>query len=364
LNWIVLKAMEKDPQRRYVTVNGLAADVGRYLRNEAVYARPPSRLYQLSKLVRRNRVVFIGATAVVVSLAVGLGASVWSLLKEREALRRETALRTEAEKGEKLSRAAFLTREHNFEAANNLLKAVGKTVSRPSLDGVTACRVVGDWLVSQKRWKEAAERYAMLMKLDELDNWGWVTIDYQSYGVLLIKTGDLEGYNRFCFQAGERYAREENGDAAARVLKTCLLRPLSPSLQQRLQPEAKRMELWFTTMGLAGRSDWAGIPASLWWYRIGELRRAEDCASASVQDESKDSGRYATLRLIHAMASFRNGHPEEARHQLVLGKAAVQNAFLEWSTFSKGTATKGYWYDWVFAEILLGEAEQVISCSN
>ena len=151
---------------------------------------------------------------------------------------------------------------------------------------------------------------------------------------------------------------------AARVLKTCLLRPLSPSLQQRLQPEAKRMELWFTTMGLAGRSDWAGIPASLWWYRIGELRRAEDCASASVQDESKDSGRYATLRLIHAMASFRNGHPEEARHQLVLGKAAVQNAFLEWSTFSKGTATKGYWYDWVFAEILLGEAEQVISCSN
>src|SRR6185437_11334634 len=59
LDWIVLKALEKDRMRRYETANGLAMDVERYLENEPVLARPPSRIYRLQKLFRRNRAVFI-----------------------------------------------------------------------------------------------------------------------------------------------------------------------------------------------------------------------------------------------------------------------------------------------------------------
>jgi len=46
LDWIVIKAMEKDRSRRYQTANGLAMDIGRYLAGEVVLARPPSSLYK------------------------------------------------------------------------------------------------------------------------------------------------------------------------------------------------------------------------------------------------------------------------------------------------------------------------------
>ena len=54
LDWIVLKCLEKDRTRRYATANGLAMDIERYLHEEAVLARPPSRMYRLQKLVRRT----------------------------------------------------------------------------------------------------------------------------------------------------------------------------------------------------------------------------------------------------------------------------------------------------------------------
>ncbi|MGB7159640.1 MAG: serine/threonine-protein kinase, partial [Tepidisphaeraceae bacterium] len=58
LDWIVMKALEKDRSRRYETANGLAADVRRYLSNEPVIARPPSSSYRLQKLIRRNKLTF------------------------------------------------------------------------------------------------------------------------------------------------------------------------------------------------------------------------------------------------------------------------------------------------------------------
>ena len=58
LDWIVMNCLEKDRARRYETANGLAADVTRHLRNEPVLARPPSKLYEFQKTVRRHRVGF------------------------------------------------------------------------------------------------------------------------------------------------------------------------------------------------------------------------------------------------------------------------------------------------------------------
>ena len=55
LDWIVLKALEKDRTRRYATASALALDIGRYLNNEPVLACPPSAAYRFRKLVRRNR---------------------------------------------------------------------------------------------------------------------------------------------------------------------------------------------------------------------------------------------------------------------------------------------------------------------
>src|SRR5882724_11898284 len=60
LDWIVMKALEKDRTRRYETANGLALDVQRYLANEPILARSPSKRYKLQKAVLRNKLLFIG----------------------------------------------------------------------------------------------------------------------------------------------------------------------------------------------------------------------------------------------------------------------------------------------------------------
>src|SRR6185312_5554426 len=73
LDWIVIRALEKDRKRRYETANGLAMDVQRYLNNEPVVARPPTRLYRLQKLIRRNKVTFIAGAIVALALIGGLG---------------------------------------------------------------------------------------------------------------------------------------------------------------------------------------------------------------------------------------------------------------------------------------------------
>ncbi|HEX6810569.1 MAG TPA: serine/threonine-protein kinase, partial [Planctomycetota bacterium] len=71
LNWVALKALEKDRNRRYETANVLAADLQRFLDHEPLIAGPPSATYRLRKLVRRYRGQFVAASAVLLALAGG-----------------------------------------------------------------------------------------------------------------------------------------------------------------------------------------------------------------------------------------------------------------------------------------------------
>ncbi|MHC4402210.1 MAG: protein kinase domain-containing protein [Planctomycetota bacterium] len=74
LDWIVMKALEKDRIRRYETANGFAADIRRYLDDEPVTACPPSAVYRLRKLVRRNRKAVVLGAVLALMLAVCIAA--------------------------------------------------------------------------------------------------------------------------------------------------------------------------------------------------------------------------------------------------------------------------------------------------
>jgi WD40 repeat protein len=82
LDWVVMKALEKDRSRRYQTANALAQDVQRHLSNEVVQARPPSAVYRFQKAWRRNRLIFTAAGAVTTSLLIGLAVSTSLFIKE------------------------------------------------------------------------------------------------------------------------------------------------------------------------------------------------------------------------------------------------------------------------------------------
>ena len=96
LDWIVMKCLEKERGRRYETANGLAMDVQRFLASEPIVARPPSRLYGLQKLVRRNKLVFGAASAVLGALVLGLGVSTWQYVEKSKAEREQNRLRLAA----------------------------------------------------------------------------------------------------------------------------------------------------------------------------------------------------------------------------------------------------------------------------
>ena len=85
LDWIVMKALEKDRTRRYETANGLAADIQRHLNNEPVVARPPSNVYRFQKMVRRNR----GALSVAATILVVLVVALFTLATSNAHIRRE-----------------------------------------------------------------------------------------------------------------------------------------------------------------------------------------------------------------------------------------------------------------------------------
>src|SRR5207244_13227917 len=68
LDWIVMKALEKDRNRRYETASAFAADVQHYLHDEPVQACPPSTLYRVRKFARRNKAALMTATAVGLTL--------------------------------------------------------------------------------------------------------------------------------------------------------------------------------------------------------------------------------------------------------------------------------------------------------
>ena len=97
LDWITLKAIEKERERRYVSPSALAADVERYLQNRPVEARPASTGYRLRKYVRRNRVavaVASGAAAVLIAFAVMQTVELKRITRERDRADRITEFMT------------------------------------------------------------------------------------------------------------------------------------------------------------------------------------------------------------------------------------------------------------------------------
>ena len=113
LDWIVMKALDKDRSRRYDTANGLATDIRRYQGNEPIIARPPSFAYRLQKAWRRNKVACLAAALVFLALAAGGIFSQVGMQKAKAAQAREEEQRLvaikkadEAEEARKTANAA------------------------------------------------------------------------------------------------------------------------------------------------------------------------------------------------------------------------------------------------------------------
>ena len=136
LDWIAMKALEKDRSRRYATSLDLAADLQRHLNNEAVIARPPSLLYKCQRTARRHKGAFSAIAAVLVALLTGLSLTAWQATR---ASRAEQIAHLNAEKA-RTDRDRAVLAESNaiveaIKATNALLTANERTVKLNVAEG-------------------------------------------------------------------------------------------------------------------------------------------------------------------------------------------------------------------------------------
>jgi len=134
LDWIVMKCLEKDRARRYETVNGLAADLKRHLSNEPVMARPPSRLYEFQKTVRRHKFGFAATAAIILLLAAGVTLTTWQAV-------RATRAKTDAVQAKTKAVAAQKQAEEERAKASHLLYVANMNLTQQAWEQNNVLRV-------------------------------------------------------------------------------------------------------------------------------------------------------------------------------------------------------------------------------
>jgi serine/threonine protein kinase len=170
LDWIVMKALEKDRSRRYETAGAFAADVERYLHDEPVQACPPSRWYRLRKRLRKHRAAALTAAALVALLLAGVAVSSWQAVRATRAEGVAEARRVQGEQAERKARAVndFLIQE--MIGAADPEEARGRKVTvEEVLD--KAAKKVGDAFADQPD-VEASVRSAIGNAYDGLGLYG------------------------------------------------------------------------------------------------------------------------------------------------------------------------------------------------
>ena len=379
LDWIVLKALEKNRQRRYETANGLALDVRRHLAEQPVSARPPSRSYLAVKWIRRNRLLFTAAAVALSGLLSGLGASTWLFYRERQARQEQARLRVEAEKAraaevglrtralaaERLSQAAVLVRYGQIAEADALLDGMTSDLVPLSLEAADTLRAVAGWNLDQSRWQTAAERFSALVPV--ITSVDLSDTDRMSHALMPAATaikewGRPDQYQALRQDALERFADTANIGVAAQVAKALLLEPGDAETLERLRPLRQLMQSAFDPAQPVAMSayliGWRTFSLGLFCYREGDLDGAWKWTGESLSKTGNPAQLTASNQIVRSMVLARQGRLDEARSLIEQARGVVR----AWSDapFKAGTSTD-LWFDWVNARILLREADALMA---
>jgi serine/threonine protein kinase/formylglycine-generating enzyme required for sulfatase activity len=332
LDWIAMKALERDPARRYATVEALADDLRRHLRNEPVEARAPSTLYRFQKFARRNRGL-LGAAALAMLLlvggTVGTGLGLLRALEARtaEAEANRALERTNAELSEERARLVDTNRSLAEKSAESEARRREAEETRNDVLRLSALQDLEDLLAAaEELWPAHPERVLDLQRW--IDEARALVADLPRHEA---QRAELRA--RALPQSEEERAADRAGHPRAAYHAT-LVRALAetPHLTAEKVAAAKA-EIASLESELAQRRDWRfppSEPQGRWWNNqltkliegLGELERgllAEDgvtpghgwsvpkrLAFARTLEERTLTGAEARARWEEACASIRD----------------------------------------------------------
>jgi hypothetical protein len=372
LDWIVMKSLEKDRTRRYETANGLSMDVQRHLGNEPVLARPPSNLYRLQKMARRNKLAFASCGAVALALVLGIVASTWQAVRatraEKEqvrlrqraegAERQESQLRQKAEANEIITRATVAYDERHFDKVEKLVDEVPAALFQE--DPVRVRDMLYDlanWEGGENRLSQADAHFALFVSgaadrgsLEQ--RWDHQTMAYTEYAPVLVELDEVARYEKLRDTALKIYGDTTNSAIAERMLSVSLLLPANReqlSVLEKLAQLASRTNPRDTKF-----APWAYTALALFEYRRGHFEQSADwCQKALSFGEF--AARSPRTHLLSAMAAYQLEHVEQARAEL----APVRKIMADKLTGKLGVGNwevTGGWHDWIINRILFREA--------
>ncbi len=368
LDWIVATALEKDRRRRYETAYGMAMDIRRYLANELVAARPPSRLYRFEKLYRRNRAVFFAGGLVLLTLLAGLGLSTWLLHRERVARREQERLLQQAEVGEKVAQAAVrLLNYGKPEEADALVAGIDSSLFRPSLECAKVLGLLGEWHAIAGRWRESADRHfalARVLTLVDPSDSDKVSFSLMPAGSAICENGDYAQYDAFRRAAVERFARTSNPMPAEQVMKASLLAPADPGFLAGLAPLAEVVAATFEGADRQASADpyldaWRSFALGLLALRRGDPEEAIRWSRRCLSYQNPNPPREVSARMVIAMTYVKLGRHDEAARLVADARALVDERFKSpLEPWEPGPQI--LWFDWINARILVREASAML----
>ncbi|QDT12618.1 serine/threonine-protein kinase [Stieleria marina] len=231
LDWIVMKAMEKDRTRRYESAAAMSADVRRFLSEEPIEARPPSRSYRLRKFAGRNRVALLTGSLVAAALIVGSVASLYQAsiaISERN--EKEIALRDAIEAREEVESFAERLKTANVLLGDARTHEDAEQYADADLAYSEAVTLVPNYyLVWVQRaalrgrlhlWEEAADDFAAAMRLEApIDSREW-----EGAAAIFRLTRRDQDYDAM-YQRFMTSASEETLPLSLNSIRSCLIAP-------------------------------------------------------------------------------------------------------------------------------------------
>jgi WD40 repeat protein len=238
LDWVVLKALEKDRGRRYETANGLARDIQRYLVDEVVEARPPSAGYRLTKFVRRHQGRVLAASLVLFALVAGIAGTTWGLIEarqqEQEAIRQGAAANEQRRLAQEKEQEALRSQQRAENARTeadqhrNLLRVerdkarLNLYFAEMTLAGIGAEAPVGIGQVREllSRWGPAAPGA-------DLRGWEWYYLDGQARQAALTLRGHVGPVRAVAYTRDGKRLATGGHDTTVRIWDTATGREIA-----------------------------------------------------------------------------------------------------------------------------------------
>ncbi len=379
LDWIVMKAMEKDRARRYATVNGFAADIRRHLAGEVITARPPSTLYRLKKLFTRNKLLFCSIGIIFLLLNTALIVTSQLLIHERFARQQAELfgmealadkLEREGRRDEALHkrldalhvRAKFygseepppfdalvhivetLIRQSQYDEAESVLNTflTPAAMRNPRFADVIEFRA--HILACRGKWAEALPDALRVLEYRPAE-----ANTYHSLATLLVATTNLDAYRALCPKIADRFRAVTDPSSADQMAKDCLILPASGA-------DLRSVAAMAETAVTAGKG-MSVYPLFQCCKALAEYRQGHWSEAISLAtDASQNSWPYSRAEslAVMAMSEYRLNQVADARADLTRCEQIVNEQMPRF-----GGVLGFDWRDWIIVHALLAEAQDL-----